>query len=104
MAKMPPPSARPKAKTVDDFKNLHDTSVIIPRKIKTALDKMRAEGRENWEYEGDFVRIVGVAASQLPAYRDQFQAHIVIAPSVSGKAARICWFADVKVAAQVRGE
>jgi hypothetical protein len=93
-----------KAKNVSDWKNLHDTSVIVPRKLRAALDAMKKEGRENWEYEGDLVKRAGVAQNQIPAFRELFKDHIVVTPSTSGKSPRNVWFADAKVAASIRGE
>lgn len=93
-----------KSKTVNDFKNAHDRSVIVPRKIKDALAKMREDGRENWEYEGDFIKLADLSGKEIPDYREMFKGHIVVTPAANGKSPRNVWFADVKVAAQVRGE
>ena len=93
---------KPKAKTVDDFRGAHDRTVIVPRKIRAALATMLAQGRETWEYEGDVIKLAGIASGEVTAYREQFRAHIVVTPPANGKSARNVWFADVKVAAKVR--
>lgn len=104
MASKTPIVVKAKAKTISDFKNLHDRSVIVPRKIKDALAKMFADGRENWEYEGDFIKLAGIAGKEITDYREQFKAHIVETPAANGREPRNVWFADVKAAKKIRGE
>lgn len=92
-----------KAKTVSDFRAAHDPDVIVPTKIRATLAAMAKVGPEQWEYEGDFVKLAGLSQTQISAYREQFIDHIIKAPSSSKRAARNVWFADTKVAKKVRG-
>lgn len=88
-------------KTLADFRAAHDPNVIVPARIKKALAEMRAENRENWLYEGDFLKRASVSALHASSFRDEFAAHIV---ETRGHNAKRVWFADPKVAAQARGE
>jgi hypothetical protein len=90
------------ASTVDSFRNLHDRSVIVPRKIKTALEAMLKEHRESWKYEGDFIKFASISATEWPQYREKFKAHVIETPPANGKGVRNVVFADAKVAASVR--
>ena len=86
-------------RTLDDFRAAHDKNVIIPNKIRAALDEMLKEGQENWAYEAEFIRRAGVSQTDMGLFRDQFSDHVVEAKNDRGK--RI-WFACVKVAEKVR--
>lgn len=92
--------AKPKAKTLADYKAVYDPDVVIPAKIRAALTTLLAEGPENWEYEADFFRRVGAAGQQITPYREQFAAHVV---EPRGHNSKRIWFADTKVAAKARG-
>jgi hypothetical protein len=93
-----------KAKTIADFRVLHDVNVIVPNKITTALAAMLKEGPEQWDYEGDFIKRAGISQTQLGAFREQFIDHIIEAPSgSSGRNARRVWVADSKIAKKLRG-
>lgn len=92
------------AKTVADFRASHDPNVIVPNKIRKALETIAAGGAENWEYEGDLLKIADISVTQLSQFRDQFAAHIVEAPGTHKRTARRVWFGSAKVAAKVRGE
>lgn len=91
------------SKTLADFKAAHDPNVIVPAKIKAALQKLEKEGREHWVYELDFLKLSGVSTTQLAMFRDQFAAYIVEAPAGHGKSVKRCYFGNAKVAAKLRG-
>lgn len=97
--KRPAPAAKP-AKSVDTFRNLHDRSVIIPRKVKAALAKLAAGNPEHWEYETDFVKLAGVGTQDLPKFREDFRDHIRMASQEIGSKRRpkVVWFATAKAA------
>lgn len=82
-------------KTVASFKALHDRSVVIPQKIKAAIDKMAVTGgTQHWEYESDFIKLAGVSAADLNAHRDTFKDFVVEARAVgNSRSARRVWFA-----------
>lgn len=90
-----------KSKTLADFKAIHDPNVVVPSKIRKALEAMTKNGPENWEYEGEFIRLAGISTTQMGAFRDQFVEHIV---ETSGKQAKRVWFGSTKAAAKARGE
>lgn len=91
-------------RTAADFRAAHDPEVIIPTRIRAALDAMVKEGPEHWEYEADFIRRAGVSQTQIAAYRDQFAAHIVETGHAGGRSPKRVWFGDAKVARKLRGE
>ena len=88
------------ARSIDDFRALHDKNVIVPRKIQAALDEMLKEGPENWSYEAEFIRRAGISQTDMGLFRDNFAAHIV---ETRDKSAKRVWFASAKVAAKLRG-
>jgi len=96
--------AKTKAKTVADWRAVHDKDVVVPQKIQAALEAMLKEGPENWEYSVDFIKLAGISTTDLAKYREQFIKHIVTTPSIHGKSPRDVWFANPKVAAKIRGE
>jgi len=93
----------PKAKTVADFRTLHDANVIVPNKIRAAFAIMLKEGPEQWDYEGDFVKRAGISQTQISAFREQFIDHVFETPGAHSRSGRRVWFADPKVAKKLRG-
>jgi hypothetical protein len=93
------PQAKP-GPTLADFRAAHDLDVIIPSRIRKALADMRAEHRERWYYEADFLKLAGVANQHISGYRDQFAAHIV---ETRGRNPKKCWFGNTDAAAEARG-
>lgn len=87
------------ARTLDDYRAAHDKNVIIPNRIRAALDEMLKEGQENWAYEAEFIRRAGISQTDMGLFRDHFAEHVVEAKN--DRAKRI-WFADAKVAEKVR--
>lgn len=90
-----------KSRTLSDFRAAHDQNVIIPTKIRAALAAMLKEGPEQWEYELEFLKRAGVSTTQLAQFRDQFEAHVVVAGTGKSGGKRV-WFADPKIAKKVR--
>lgn len=88
-------------KNLGTFRALHDDNVVIPNKIKAALATMAQAGHEEWEYEGDFIKLAKLSTTQLGAHREQFLGYIV---ETSGKNAKRVWFATEKAAKSARGE
>lgn len=95
-------SAKKQARTVTDFRAAHDPNVIVPSKIRKALEAILAEGPENWEYEGDLVKRAGISQTQISMFRDMFITHIVDAPGSRSSTPRRVWFGSPKVATKVR--
>jgi guanyl-specific ribonuclease Sa len=94
--------ATAKPRTLADFRAAHDPDVIVPNKIRIALEKIAAAGPENYEYEVDFAKLGGISINQLAAYRDQFAKYIVETPGSHGKSGKRVYFGDLKVAAKLR--
>lgn len=92
------------ARTVSDFRNAHDRDVIVPRKIKAALEELAKIGPEHYEYEIDFMKLASISAGEVTKYRDQFAAHIVETPAAHGKSVKRVYFGNAKTAAKLRGE
>lgn len=96
--------AKATAKTLNDFRAAHDRNVIVPNKIRTALDAMQKEGPEHWEYEADFIVRAKISQTDIGLFRDQFEAHIVETDKGKASRGKRIWFASIKVAARARGE
>lgn len=96
--------AKAAAKTLNDFRAAHDRNVIVPSKIRAALEVMVKEGPENWTYEADLLKRAAISTTDLAMFRDQFEAHIVEAAGSSGRNAKRVWFGSAKVAAKLRGK
>ena len=82
-------------KSLQEFRAEHDKSYIVPKKIKDAIEKLG----DGWEYEAQFLRLAGLSVTDLAAYRDQFEAHIVV---VGGRNSKRVWVGTAKLAAQMR--
>ncbi len=95
-----PDATKPTGKTLADFRSAHDPDVVVPEKIRKALDDMRAESDENWEYENDLMRRAGISTTHLSRYRPQFEAHVV---ETVGRNPKRIWFASQKIAEKARG-
>jgi hypothetical protein len=90
-------------KTVAGFRALHDPTVVVPNRIKAALEALAAEGPEHWEYEADFLTRAGVTPVQLNSYREQFAAHYVEAQESGRRTPVRAWFGTAKAAKAARG-
>ena len=95
---------KPATRTLADFRAAHDPDVMIPAKIRAALETLEKEGPEEWRYEAEFISLAKVSQTQMGQYRDQFTAHIVEAPAIGGRAPKRVWFATTKAARAARGE
>ena len=90
-------------RTLADYRAAHDPSVIVPSRIRAALAAMVKEGRENWEYEAEFMKRAALSPTQMGQFREQFAAHIVLAPGRHQRNPKRIWFGDLKAAAHARG-
>jgi len=88
-----------KAKTLADFRAAHDKNVIVPSRIKAALASLLKDGKDNWCYELEFLKIAGLSTTDLGMFRDQFLDHIV---ETGGKTPKRVWFASADIARKVR--
>lgn len=100
------------SRTLATFKASHDPSVIIPNKIKAALEAMRKNGGdEAYAYEFSdstggtpFAKLSGVSIVHLNQYRDQFKEFLVEVKQDTGsrRGPRWVWFATAKAAKAAR--
>lgn len=91
--------AKAVGKSLADFRAAHDKNVIVPTKIRKALEDLEKQGPENWRYESDFIKLAGISQTDVSMFREQFVGHIV---ETSGKSPKRVWFASPKVAAKAR--
>jgi len=86
-------------KTIADLRAVHDKSVLIPNRIREALEALAARGDE-WAYEQEFMALVkpGISSPDISKYRDQFVDFWAELPG--SKSSRSCraWFASKKLA------
>lgn len=94
----PPKISPPKnAKTLADFRAIHDKSFVVPQKIKAGLEAL---GKEGWEYEMDFMRLCGVSSTDFAAFREDFVEYYVI---VGGsRSAKRIWAGSKATAEKMR--
>ncbi len=88
-----------KVKTIADFRAAHDKNVIVPTKIKAALDSMAKEHPESWLYEQELLKRAGLCTTDLAMFRDQFQDYIV---ETSGRVSKRVWFASIASANKIK--
>lgn len=91
-------------RTLADFRDAHDRDVIVPKKMRAALETIAKVGPEHFEYEQDFIKLASISQGEITKYRGQFEAHIVETPAAHGKTVKRVYFGNPKVAAKLRGE
>lgn len=92
-------------KSLEDFRNLHDKTHIIPKLIRAGIAKL---GPDGWDYDGPFGKLAGVSTTDLNAYRDQFavfQAMATTTKSAGGGQARakVIWAGSAAFAKKLGG-
>lgn len=105
--------ALPTRRSLATFKAKHDLATVVPNKIKTALERMKAQqGPEAYAYEATdpeggvpFMKLADVGGIHLAQFRKQFIGHIVVVGQDTGskRAPRRVWFATVAAATKARG-
>jgi hypothetical protein len=86
---------KPKGKTIADLQAAHDKNVIIPNRIRAALDALLSSD-DAWAYEIDFMKLSKppLGSQDISKYREQFAEYWAEMPSVNGKSQiRRVWFA-----------
>lgn len=91
-------------RTIADFRDAHDRDVIVPKKMRAALEAIAKVGPEHFEYEQDFIKLASISQGECSKYRVQFEKHIVETPAAHQKTIKRVYFGNVKVAAKLRGE
>lgn len=93
------PQKKP-GRSLEDFRAAHDKSYIVPRLLTEALEKLGA----SWVYELEIIKLAGISTTDLAAYRDQFEDHIVLASRsrTSSSSAKRIWCGTKEFAAELR--
>ncbi len=89
-------------KSLQTFRDQHDRSVIIPKKLNAGLEALVDEhGQPGWEYEVEFLRLCQLRAQDVTPFREQFAAHIVVVRSAHRHPTHI-WAKTPALAAKLR--
>jgi hypothetical protein len=87
-------------KTLADLHAAHDKNVMIPNRIRQALELLKASG-DDWAYEPDFMALTkpGISAIDISKFRGQFTDFWAETPAVNGKnTIKRVWFASKTLA------
>lgn len=89
-----------KGNNLNTLKHFHDDKTFISERVVVALESLKKEGPEAWEYEKDFAKRCGLTFTHLGLIRDQFAKYIVPLRKSrrAGTKAMNAWFGDPKVA------
>ena len=94
--------ATAKKQTLADLSAAHDKKVIVPNRIRAAIETIKAKGFD-WVYEGDFIKLAvpPISGTDISRFRDQFADFWADTPPVNGKStARKVWFASKALCAK----
>lgn len=89
---------KPKGKTIADLRAVHDRSVVVPNRIKSAIAVLAASD-DSWAYEIDFLKLAKppIGSQDIAKFRDQFADYWAEMPGINGKAQiRRVWFATTE--------
>lgn len=81
-------------KTLADLAAIHDRTVVVPNRIRAAIEALKASGDE-WAYEADFMLLVKppISGMDISRYREQFTDFWAELPTTNGKGSiRRAWF------------
>lgn len=96
-AKQKPGAKATVGRSPDEFDQLYDKNIIIPRKIRDALERLGP----SWLREQQFIQNAGVNTTELAAYREQFEDYFV---TVGGRNGHRIWFGDKRLASEKRAK
>lgn len=104
------PAKAPVRRSIASFKASHDPGVILPNKLKKALEVMAKEGPEVYAYETQdkegaptLQQRSGLSASQISQHRAAFAPHIVRIDASGHRRGKFVWFSTTKAATKARG-
>jgi hypothetical protein len=92
--------SKTKGKTLADLRAAHDRKVVVPNKIKAAIQALAASGDE-WIYEQEFLTLVkpAIGTTDIAKYRGQFEDFWAEMPTTNGRSTmRRVWFSSKKAA------
>lgn len=91
------------SRNLSSFHAEFDRKVQIRKRLKEALATLLKMGKEEWRSERELINTARVSCKDIGEFRSEFESHIVTVPGAGrGKAVKMIWFADPKVAAKVR--
>jgi hypothetical protein len=84
-------------KTLADLRARHDRNVVVPNRIRQALEALKKSG-DHYAYEADFQKLVKppIAQMDIAKFREQFADYWVdlpVIPGATGGNYRRAWFA-----------
>lgn len=80
--------------SLQEFREMYDKDVIVPKKVREALKKLG----NRWIPEAEFIRMAMISQADMGNYREQFAEHIVMVDSV-----KRVWVGTRALAAELRG-
>jgi hypothetical protein len=89
-------------KTLADLRAAHDKAVMIPNRIREALEILAKSG-DDWVYEVDFLALTkpGISTIDASKFRNGFEDWWADMPATNGKSSvKRVWFASKKLCAQ----
>lgn len=84
-------------RSVDQFREMHDKSFIVPKRIKAGLEQLG----DSWEYEGEFMKRCQLSSGDFVKYRDQFAEHF-FEVRATGKNSKRVWCGTKRFASKLR--
>lgn len=92
------------ARDLKMFESVHVRKTVMENNVRRALAEISKIGPEHFEYESEFLKRVGIGNGQITAVREQFSAHVVLAPTIGKERrnAKYVWFGNPKAAARAR--
>lgn len=94
----------PAGNDLEGFRAQYDKNVIVPSKIRSALETMAKKGPkpgQHWESELDFLKTSGLSTTDLAAFREQFAVFYVNVGTE--RSPKRVWFATKQAAEAARG-
>ena len=102
-AKSPPPkTVSPPVRNLDSFRATYDVDVVVPNKIREALEELKKLGPEWYWTDQELISHARISTVQLSTYRPQFVEHQVKTPRTNKTESKVLWFADPAIAELAR--
>lgn len=92
------PSAKPRGRGLEAFRENHDRAFIVPKRIRDGLESLG----DSWEYEAEFIRRCNVASHEFANYRDLFKDFCIETPSTNGARGKRVYAGTRTFAAKLR--
>ncbi len=85
-------------RSLDKFRELHDKSYIVPKRIRDALKDLG----NGWLYELEFMKLAGISSTDIGAYRDGFEEFWFMASHAGRNSAKRVWCGTKAFAEKLR--